>query len=102
MMVFAFLAALFANSVTTLIFKKHTLLVAGLLLSCAILVMTIMCDWLFFIEDLLDLWANQNMTVFGVQLSIFLVGLLFAICAYNVHRKKPFRQLHMTYSNAGV
>jgi uncharacterized iron-regulated membrane protein len=101
-MVYAFLTALFATSVATLIFKKQTLLVAGLFLSCAILVMTIICDWLLFSDNLLALWATQNMTVFGVQLGIFLVALLFATCAYCVHRKQPFRQLDMTYSNAIV
>lgn len=95
-MIYAFLIALFASSVATLIFKKHTLLVAGLFLSCAILMITIICDWLLFSENLLALWATQNMTVFGVQLGIFLVALLFAICAFSIHCKQPFRQLNIT------
>ncbi|MBL4631113.1 MAG: PepSY domain-containing protein [Paraglaciecola sp.] len=99
-MIYAFLIALLASSVATLVPKKQTLLVGGLFLSCAILVTTILCDWLLFSENLMALWATKNMTVFAVQIGILLVALLFAICAYSVHCRKPFKQLDATLNQA--
>jgi uncharacterized iron-regulated membrane protein len=86
-LIYAFIIALSLSSIATLLFKKHTILVGGLILSSAILVITVIFDWVMFNENLIELWSIKDLTAFSVELGILLVALLFVISGVNIHCK---------------
>lgn len=92
LMIYAFLTALSVASIVTLVINKHTVLVTGLWVSSAILSITVICDWLFYSENLIALFQNNDFVVFGVQSGLCFVALLLAVCAASIQYKKPFTQ----------
>ena len=91
-LIYAFLGVLGLASIASIMLNKQLVVVGGLWLSSAILIATIGANWLLYGENLKALWQHGTLLVFGVQLGIFLVAMLLAICAASVQHKKPFVQ----------
>lgn len=88
LVIYTFVASLLIHLIVTLFTCKEKIMVGSLILASCLLLLTLVCDWLLYQENLIQLWHGGELSVFGVQLGVVLVAALFSYIAYKLSNRK--------------
>ncbi|WP_085299567.1 PepSY-associated TM helix domain-containing protein [Cognaticolwellia mytili] len=86
--IYAFVACLVLSAIVAVFVKKQTLLVGSFALASAVLLLTILSDWMMYAKNLQLLWQAGELTAFGTQAGLGFVATFFAVVAYKLTNKK--------------